>query len=274
VVGETVFAVTVTVGESMVTVGVREITVAVGESMVTVGVREITVAFGFVVVVGFGGVAVRVAVVGHGRSLAVNSGMVGVIKEIDQVLCLWSWEDGRWRLVRDLADCGNRWAWSEAEEWVYGGPGRAITAWSWDFGVRLARLTLPDAASGLTPIADEMAAAAGQYWWRILDGGERMFRDTAGRAKLAVGGPDSLRPGPIRVADLRPYDRAVLTGATSCPNGLRVERLACVVASVSADGSVKVWPEDDRDPQAAGAGGKLWFEAGGIEAAELVERDR
>jgi hypothetical protein len=70
----------------------------------------------------------------------------------------------------------------------------------------------------------------------------------------------------IKPAEIREWDRIVITGQASSPHK-RYVKMPCVVSTVSADGFVKVWPDDERD------GGKVWFSLAGIEEVELVDRE-
>ncbi len=78
------------------------------------------------------------------------------------------------------------------------------------------------------------------------------------------------------MSDLRPDDVILVTGTpTSCAGTpKRYDRLRGTVATVSADGYFKLWP-DDADPQLDAREvfhGKMWFRAADC-VTEVIERD-
>lgn len=57
-----------------------------------------------------------------------------------------------------------------------------------------------------------------------------------------------------------------ITGVT---NGLKVTKMYCIVATLSKDGSVKVWPTNTETGDERVDCGKVWFLSDNIEAWEL-----
>jgi hypothetical protein len=80
----------------------------------------------------------------------------------------------------------------------------------------------------------------------------------------------------MTLADLREWDEVRITGTPTSGCNRRVVNFPCMVATVARDGSVKVWPMDDKEPQLTAEerfNGKIWFQPHTVESVALVHRD-
>lgn len=66
----------------------------------------------------------------------------------------------------------------------------------------------------------------------------------------------------VSLDHLHEGDEILITGTASSPNGSRFVDLPAVVATVSKDGYLKVWPRDED--------GKIWFPAAQIESLTVT----
>lgn len=80
----------------------------------------------------------------------------------------------------------------------------------------------------------------------------------------------------IQASEAKEWDRLKITGTASSPKKRFVD-FECMVSTVAKDdGSIKVWPMLDKDPQLTEREqfeGKIWFKPSDIEKIELIDRE-